>query len=334
MGNLTACIAKMGKSLNDTDRRDIMERYGAHMKDGMPASDAAELAIREVHGELVNELNDIIKSASQVGVRISMSEPIVAKTDTVAKTADQSEEARLASLSPFEFAAEVLQVLGSAQDVYRAPKIPKTVTTVDAAVAIGIPGATKTGFKSEEDFTAGFNTPEANTSDNAFDVAEQVRYGETTFALPANPRTGNPGGEFKVKIYEPSKNFPSGAIEVDVSLVGSGNSGAVVYNMAAGLAAATGRSFRADSASMSEWGALRRTVSMTNAAMRYGVQFVEPGEPQMRPGSKVASVGVAPLDWEPRGLGKTVGNNEGAEPRAAANFGNLLRSEARSVPSA
>ena len=70
---------------------------------------------------------------------------------------------------------------------------------------------------------------------------------------------------------------------------------------------------------------------MTNAAMRYGVQFVEPGEPQMRPGSRVASVCVAPLDWEARGLGKTVGRNEGAEPRAAANFGNLLRSEAQSV---
>jgi hypothetical protein len=336
MSSLTKCLAKAGKAIDESDRKDVLARYEAHVKDGMPASDAAELAIRETHESLREQLEQIAASAASVNVGIVVSEVI--DPDAAGNQQTDPELARLEAMTPFEFAGEAMMKLGQVDDVYRAPAIPKTANTIDKAVRAGVPEAIKIPLPDHLaamqgwDPYAGANTPEAFATSGAWrDVILDTQFKASAFQMPASARTGLPGGVFIIKEYLPNEAFPSGAIEVDVSGLGTGAEGSKIYNAAAGLAAAKGMPFRADSSGLKNWGALRRTVTMANAAMRYGVQFVEPGEVQMKPKAAMTAVGIAPLEWEVRGIGKTIGRNEGSSERSRKNFANLLRTEMQSV---
>ena len=72
MGSLTSCIKRAGKALSDADRRALLSRYDAFVKDGMPASDAAEMAVTEVHGEIMDQVREAADLARAKGVEVTI----------------------------------------------------------------------------------------------------------------------------------------------------------------------------------------------------------------------------------------------------------------------
>lgn len=330
MSALDRCLGRIGKAFADIDRREIEDRVGRYVGEGLAPEFAAERAVTEQVQKLGGMLEDAITASIINGVDVSRESRATAPQQPA--QSDPIDDAE-----PMRFAAEAMAILGEINEVYRAPEIPKSANTIEKAVRAGIPGATKTEKLDEivkmggVDPVAGSNTPEAAQPGAYYRVVGEARFRAATYLMPPNPSTGASGGEFTIKEYLPSETFPSGALEVDVSRLGTGNAGAMVYNAVAGLAAAKGMPFRADSAGLTTWGAIRRTVTMTNAAMRYGVQFVEPGERQLSPSREMKRVGITPLQWEVRGVGKTVGRNEGGSERSKQNFANLLRAESQSV---
>ena len=162
MGTLSKCVAGLGKALDDTDRRDVLARYEAHTKDGMPASDAAELAIREVHAGVTDMTDQVVEAAAASNVQIVIADDIemASGQPTGAEVdAKAAENERAKTATPFGFAAMILKYLGRVDDVYRAPPIPPTAKTVKAAVKVGIPDAVLIRTGNEEDSMAGLNSP-------------------------------------------------------------------------------------------------------------------------------------------------------------------------------
>jgi hypothetical protein len=311
--SLQSCLTAAGKTISKQDREFIERRYEEALKAGRQPVEAAQIAVELTYTDAVREADMVVRTAVGLGVPTSLDVVPEQSDDAVSEqqapdtegievsepTDEDTNVAEVARATPMQFAKMVWERLIRAPSIWRTPEVPITAThPLDAVKASGMPNVDYRG---------------SDTSGNGDD-----RVIEHLFELPASRDADGESRKpsFSIKVYPEAK-----AVEIDVLRVGQGRWGKFVYNAAAGVARANGYVFRADRAGFSEIAAVRRTTAMLAAAMRYGVQYVEPDLKQETPTSATRGL-VTPLQWD---------RSQGA---SEANVMSLLATEAANVEKA